>query len=130
MGRLFEILLFDSPIRFGESRCQRLYWSSDEPIDFYWRHEIHEDAFHQMLGQWDLVLYTEQVMQCQMGFRGDLGVGRTTRTDIIDAYQEHGLDISCVREEIRACRKSAKELKLPDIDSESDEGDSEEVTES
>jgi hypothetical protein len=70
MGRLFEILLFDSPIRVGRPRPARLCWSTDEPIDFYSRHEMNKDAFQRMLGQLGLVLYTAQVIQCGMGFRG------------------------------------------------------------
>lgn len=130
MGRLFEILLFDSPIRIGRSRPARLCWSADGPIDFHSRRKINEDAFHRMLGQLDLVLYTAQVIQCGMGFWGDFSGGKTARMDIIEAYREHGLDVDSQAEEIKACRRSAKEIEWSDIDSESDEGDSEELDES
>ena len=82
-----------------------------------------------MLGQLDLVLYTTQVIQCGMGFWSDFSAGKTTRMDIVDAYREHGLDVDSIAVEIKACRRSAKEIEWSDIDSESDEGDSEEVNE-
>ena len=123
MERLFEILLFDSPIRIGRFRRARLCWSVDEPIDFHSRSELNEDAFHRMLGQFDLVLYTTQVMQCGMGFWGGLSAGRTTRMDIIEAYREHGLDVDSQAEEMKACRRSAKEIAWSGIDSESDEAE-------
>jgi hypothetical protein len=50
--------------------------------------------------------------------------------DIIEAYREHGLDVDSQAEEIKTCRRSAKEIELSDVDSESDEGDSEELDES
>lgn len=126
MGRLFEILLFDSPVRIGRSRRTRLWWSADEPIDFRSRCELNKDAFHRMLGQFGLVLYTKQVIQCGIGFWGDFSPGKTTRMDIIEAYREHGLDVDSQAEEMKACRRSAKEIEWPGIDSDSDEGDSEE----
>jgi len=111
MGRLFEILLFDSPIRIGRSRPARLCWSADEPINFYSSHEINKDAFHRMLGQLDLVLYTKQVIQCGMGFWREFSGRKTTRMAIVDAYRDHGLDVVCLAEEIEACRRSAKEIE-------------------
>jgi hypothetical protein len=130
MGRLFEILLFDSPVQIGRSRSTRLCWSADEPIDFHSRCEINKDAFHRMLGQLDLVLYTTQVIQCGIGFWGDFSGGKTTRMNIIEAYREHGLDVDSQAEEIKAYRRSAKEIEWLDEDSESDVGDSEELDES
>lgn len=130
MGRLFEILLFDSPIRIGRSRSARLCWSADEPIDFHSRREINKDAFRRMLGQLDLVLYTTQVIQCGMGFWSNFSGGKTTRMDIVEAYREHGLDVDSIAEEIKARRRSAKVIEWSNIGSESDEGDSGEVNES
>ncbi|KAJ6111315.1 hypothetical protein N7523_007376 [Penicillium sp. IBT 18751x] len=130
MGMLFEILLFDSPIRIGTSRRARLFWSADEPIDFHSSCELNKDAFHRMLRQFDLVLYNTQVIQCGMGFWGDFSAGKTTRMDIIEAYREHGLDIDSQAEEMKAYRRSAKEIEWAGIDSVSDEGESEELSES
>lgn len=127
MGRLFEILLFDSPIRFGKYRCARLYWSADEPIDFYSSYKPNQDAFHRMLGQSNLVLYTRQLIPCGMGLRRDSEAGNTTRMDIIDAYREHGLDVASQAEEMEACRSSAKEIEWPPWP---DEDESEELDES
>jgi hypothetical protein len=128
MGRLFEILLFDSPIRIGRFGSTRLYWSADEPIDFHSSQESNKDVFHRMLGQVGLVLHTKQIIQCAMGFgRGFSGV-KTTKMEIIEAYREHGLDIDSQAEEMKARRRSAKEIEWSDIDS--DEGHSEDLDES
>ncbi|KAJ5295558.1 hypothetical protein N7508_010379 [Penicillium antarcticum] len=125
MGRLFGILLFDSPIRVGKFKSARLYWLLDEPIDFHSRQESNKDAFHQMLGQVGLVLHTKQIIQCAMGFgRGFSGV-KTTKMKIIAAYREHGLDVDSQAEEMKARRRSAEEIELSDIDS--DEADSEDL---
>jgi hypothetical protein len=111
MGRLFDILLFDSPVRngtFGRFRITCLCWSADEPIGFSPRDKIYEDAFHRILCQSDLVLYTTHLIQCRKGFRGDSSGVDSTRRAIIEAYRKHGLDVDSQAEEIGAYRRSAK----------------------
>lgn len=118
MGRLFDILLFDSPTRSGSFKFTCLCWSADESIDFSPGHKIYEDAFHRILGQSDLVLYTTQLIQCRRGFRGDSSGGNSTRGAIIEAYRKHSLDVDSQAEEIGAYRRSAKKIKSDEDDSE------------
>jgi hypothetical protein len=123
MGRLFDILLFDSPIRIGSSRTTHLYWSVDEPTDFHSTNEINEDAFHQMLGQLNLVLFNWQIIQCAIRYSGGFSGGKPTRMDTVNVYREHGLDVHSQAEEIKAFRRLAKEIEWPKINPESDNGD-------
>lgn len=127
MGRLFDILLFDSTFRYGKSKSTRLCWSTNKPTDIRFRKDIHQNAFCRMLDQLGLVLYTRQVIQCT-GPRGNFISDKTTEQDeIIKAYKEHGLDIHSQEEEIKAYRMSAaKGIKCSYWDSKSDEGDPEE----
>lgn len=125
MGRLFEILLVDSPIRLGRFGRTRLYWSAEEPIDFHSRNEINIAEFHRMLGRLGLVIHTRQTMQCGMGSGVNFDYRAPIQLAIIEAYREHGLDVDSRREEIQACRRSAKRIEESDLHPKSDEGDSE-----
>ncbi|KAJ5652691.1 hypothetical protein N7507_010117 [Penicillium longicatenatum] len=129
MGRLFEILLFDSTIRHGRFPSKQLCWSADMPFDIQFRHKRHKVLFHRMLGQSGLVLYTMQVIQCMMGYRNTFNGGKA-KMDIIEAYKAHGLDVDSQEEEMMAYRISAEEeLERSDTDSSFDEDEREDFDE-
>jgi hypothetical protein len=64
-------------------------------------------------------------MQCGRGPGMNFNYRNPTQLAIIEAYREHGLDVDSRREEIQACRRSAKRIEESDLHPESDEGDSE-----